>query len=215
MIARTLAQRVCSSIDNTQVARRAIIGSVHGESCSEGDGQCASHRSACGLPGPGCADGATLVLNPVFETSSIARRILRPMRSATQALRTSDGAEPWRLAVDDLPRNAYRRLVIIHGIEVHLQALAFRAIESDASGTARFSFTPIRAGAFAFTVGDVSSVRRWRVDGSRDVSRSNSGCAGRPGPSGSGNRQLSLGHCPKLVVHLRVFWSYWRCEARH
>ena len=26
---------------------------------------------------------------------------------------------------------------------------------------------------------------------------------------------VRLGHCPKLVVHLRVFWSYWRCEARH
>ena len=79
----------------------------------------------------------------------------------------SDGVEPWRLEVDDLLRNAHLRLVTINGIEVHLQALAFRAIEFDAGGTAQFSFTPIRTGAFEFTVGDVPSVRRRRADGGR------------------------------------------------
>lgn len=79
----------------------------------------------------------------------------------------SDGVEPWRLEVDDLLRNAHLRLVTINGIEVHLQALAFRAIEFDVGGTAQFSFTPIRTGAFEFTVGDVPSVRRQRADGGR------------------------------------------------
>ncbi len=80
---------------------------------------------------------------------------------------TSDGGEPWRLEVDDLLRNSHLRLVTINGIEVHLQALAFRAIEFDVAGTAQFSFTPIRTGAFEFTVGDVPSVRRLRADGGR------------------------------------------------
>ena len=80
---------------------------------------------------------------------------------------TSDGVEPWRLEVDDLLRNSHLRLVTINGIEVHLQALAFRAIEFDVAGTAQFSFTPIRTGAFEFTVGDVPSVRRRRADGGR------------------------------------------------
>ena len=82
---------------------------------------------------------------------------------------TSDGAEPWRLEVDDLLRNSHLRLVTIQGIEVHLQALAFRAIEFDVGGTAQFSFTPIRTGAYEFTVGDVPSVRRQREDGGRTV----------------------------------------------
>ena len=82
---------------------------------------------------------------------------------------TSDGVEPWRLEVDDLLRNSHLRLVTINGIEVHLQALAFRAIEFDVGGTAQFSFTPIRTGAFEFTVGDVPSVRRRRADGGRTV----------------------------------------------
>ena len=82
---------------------------------------------------------------------------------------TSDGAEPWRLEVDDLLRNSHLRIVTINGIEVHLQALAFRAIEFDVGGTTQFSFTPIRTGAFEFTVGDVPSVRRRRADGGRTV----------------------------------------------
>ena len=81
----------------------------------------------------------------------------------------SDGVEPWRLEVDDLLRNSHLRLVTINGIEVHLQALAFRAIEFDVGGTVQFSFTPIRTGAFEFTVGDVPSVRNRREDGGRTV----------------------------------------------
>jgi len=82
---------------------------------------------------------------------------------------TSDGTESWRLEVDELLRNSHLRLVTINGIEVHLQALAFRAIEFDVGGTAQFSFTPIRTGTFEFTVGDVPSVRRRRADGGRTV----------------------------------------------
>ncbi len=82
---------------------------------------------------------------------------------------TSDGAEPWRLEVDELLRASHLRLVTINGIEVHLQAMAFRAIEFDVGGTVQFSFTPIRTGAFEFTVGDVPSVRRRRADGGRSV----------------------------------------------
>ena len=82
---------------------------------------------------------------------------------------TSDGVEPWRLEVDDLLRNSHLRLVTINGIEVHLQALAFRAIEFDVGGTAQFSFAPIRTGTFGFTVGDVPSVQRQRADGGRTV----------------------------------------------
>ncbi len=82
---------------------------------------------------------------------------------------TSDGAEPWRLVVDELLRSSHLRLVTINGIEVHLQAMAFRAIEFDVGGTAQFSFTPIRTGVFGFTVGDVPSVQRRRADGGRTV----------------------------------------------
>ena len=82
---------------------------------------------------------------------------------------TSDGGEPWRLEVDELLRNSHLRLVTINGIEVHLQAMAFRAIEFDVGGTAQFSFTPIRTGAFGFNVGDVPSVQRQRADGGRTV----------------------------------------------
>ena len=82
---------------------------------------------------------------------------------------TSDGDEPWRLEVDELLRNSHLRLVTINGIEVHLQAMAFRAIEFDVGGTAQFSFTPIRTGAFGFSVGDVPSVQRRRDDGGRSV----------------------------------------------
>ena len=80
---------------------------------------------------------------------------------------TSDGVETWRLEVDELLRNSHLRIVTINGIEVHLQALAFRGIEFDVAGTAQFSFTPIRTGTFEFTVGDTPSAQRRRADGGR------------------------------------------------
>jgi hypothetical protein len=54
----------------------------------------------------------------------------------------------------DLLQNSHLRVLTISGIEVHLQAMVFRAIEFDTAGTASFSFTPIRPGTSKFTVGD-------------------------------------------------------------
>jgi len=67
---------------------------------------------------------------------------------------TSEGDPDWRLELPDLLQNSHLRVVTINGIEVHLQALAFRAIEFDTPGTASFSFMPIRPGTYTFTVGD-------------------------------------------------------------
>ena len=72
---------------------------------------------------------------------------------------TSDGGKDWRLEVNDLLQNSHLRLVTISGIEVHLQGMAFRAIEFDVAGTAQFSFTPVRPGVFEFSVGNVPSAR--------------------------------------------------------
>jgi hypothetical protein len=70
---------------------------------------------------------------------------------------TADGRRDWRLEVDQLLQNSHLRLLTIEGIEVHLQAIVFRAIEFDVEGTASFSFTPIRPGDYTFFVGDVPS----------------------------------------------------------
>ena len=80
---------------------------------------------------------------------------------------TSDGVEPWRLEVDELLRNSHLRLVTINGIEVHLQALPFRAIEFDVAGTAQFSFTPIRTGERSTAL----SVGCCRIRRAREASR--------------------------------------------
>ena len=77
---------------------------------------------------------------------------------------TSDGEEGWRLEVDALLRNSHLGIVTINEIEVHLQSLAFRAIEFDVAGTAQFSYTPIRTGTYEFLVGDVPSTVRRRSE---------------------------------------------------
>lgn len=82
---------------------------------------------------------------------------------------TSDGDESWRFEANELLQNSHLRIVTINGIEVHLQSLAFRAIEFDVAGTAQFSFAPIRPGTYIFTVGDTPSTRRRRADGGRMV----------------------------------------------
>jgi len=83
---------------------------------------------------------------------------------------TSDADLDWRLEVDELLRNSHLRLVTIAGIEVHLQGLAFRAIEFDVPGQAQFSLVPIRTGTFEFSVSDVpSTVRRRSEEAGRPV----------------------------------------------
>lgn len=67
---------------------------------------------------------------------------------------TSEGSPDWRLEMPDLLQNSHLRVLTIGGIEVHLQALVFRAIEFDEPGAVEVSFVPIRPGTYAFTVGD-------------------------------------------------------------
>lgn len=90
---------------------------------------------------------------PVLSTSEIELVTGEYYRVAV----TSDGGADWRFEASDLLQNAHLRLVTIAGIEVHLQGMVFRAIELDQAGTAEFSFTPIRPGTYAFTVGNVPS----------------------------------------------------------
>jgi hypothetical protein len=66
---------------------------------------------------------------------------------------TSDGGAVWRIEADDLLQNSHLRILTINGVEVHLQGLAFRAIEFDEAGTASFTLTPIRPGAYALEIG--------------------------------------------------------------
>jgi hypothetical protein len=66
---------------------------------------------------------------------------------------TSTGVTDWRLELPDLLQNSNLRVVTINGIEVHLQAMVFRAIEFDEAGSASFSFTPLVPGTYALTVG--------------------------------------------------------------
>ena len=82
---------------------------------------------------------------------------------------TSDGGEMWRVEVNDLLQNSHLRVVTINEIEVHLQSMTFRAIEFDVAGSAQFSFTPIRTGTHEFSVGDVPSGRRRRIEAGEQV----------------------------------------------
>lgn len=67
---------------------------------------------------------------------------------------TSRGETDWRFEMPEMLQNAHLRLVTVNdGIEVHLQALMFRAIEFDRPGKIAVSFTPIQPGSFAFTIG--------------------------------------------------------------
>ena len=61
----------------------------------------------------------------------------------------------WRVEAADLLSNSHLRVVSVGDIEVHLQGLTFRAIECDEIGSARFSFVPIRPGAYDLYVGNV------------------------------------------------------------
>ncbi len=67
---------------------------------------------------------------------------------------TSSGETDWRLEMPDLLQNSHLRLVTVNdGIEIHLQSMVFRVIEFDQTGKISLSFTPIRPGTYAFTIG--------------------------------------------------------------
>lgn len=67
---------------------------------------------------------------------------------------TSTGDTDWRLEMPDLLQNSHLRVVTVNdGIEIHLQSMVFRAIEFDEPGKISLSFTPIRPGTYAFTIG--------------------------------------------------------------
>ncbi len=69
---------------------------------------------------------------------------------------TSDGAAEFMFRAEDFLANIHIRLVVISGIELHMQNMLFRGIEFDEGGTASFTFVPIRPGEYEFTVGDVA-----------------------------------------------------------
>jgi hypothetical protein len=68
---------------------------------------------------------------------------------------TSDGAEEFMFRAEEFLSNIHIRLLVIAGIEVHMQSMVFRGIEFDEGGSASFTFVPIRPGEYEFTVGDV------------------------------------------------------------
>jgi hypothetical protein len=73
----------------------------------------------------------------------------------------SDGKAVWRMEAPALLENSHLRIVTIAGIEVQLQSMVFRAIEFDAAGEAKFTFTPIRPGTYEMTISnDPRSVGR-------------------------------------------------------
>ena len=54
----------------------------------------------------------------------------------------------FHLEVNDLLANSHLRVVSVGQIEIYLQGMAFRAIECDLAGSARFSFNPVRKGVY-------------------------------------------------------------------
>lgn len=67
---------------------------------------------------------------------------------------TSTGETDWRLELPELLSNSHLRVLTVNdGIELHLQAMVFRAIEFDEPGKVSFSFVPIRPGTYSFTIG--------------------------------------------------------------
>ncbi|MCW5697744.1 MAG: hypothetical protein KIS96_13555 [Bauldia sp.] len=67
----------------------------------------------------------------------------------------SDGMAEVAFSAPEFMQDIHVRLLVIQGIEVHLQGLTFRAIEFDQGGTAAFSFVAIRTGTYPFNIGEV------------------------------------------------------------
>ena len=68
---------------------------------------------------------------------------------------TSDGAEEFMFRAEEFLSNIHIRLLVISGIEVHMQNMLFRGIDFDKGGPVSFTFVAIRPGEYEFTVGDV------------------------------------------------------------
>ncbi|MCW5696833.1 MAG: hypothetical protein KIS96_08880 [Bauldia sp.] len=68
----------------------------------------------------------------------------------------SDGMEEVAFSAPEFMQDIHIRLLVIQGIEVHMQGLTFRSIEFDQGGTASFNFVAIRPGTYNFTIGDVA-----------------------------------------------------------
>lgn len=69
---------------------------------------------------------------------------------------TGDDEPGFHLEVTDLLANSHLRVIEVNDMEVYMQGLTFRALECDASGTATFSFYPIRKGTYGIYVRDHS-----------------------------------------------------------
>ena len=67
-----------------------------------------------------------------------------------------DDATGFHLEVTDLLANSHLRVVSVNDVEIYMQGLAFRAIECDEAGAARFSFHPMRRGVYDIYVRDHS-----------------------------------------------------------
>lgn len=69
---------------------------------------------------------------------------------------TEAGGESGGFQFESVPllSNSHLRIVSVGNQEIHMQGLNFHALQCDESGTIRFSFYPVRAGAFEFLVQD-------------------------------------------------------------
>ena len=64
----------------------------------------------------------------------------------------------WRIEAPDLLQNVHLRVLAVGDVLVHLQGMAFRAIDlSEAGGEASFSFVPIRPGTYYVLVQNAAS----------------------------------------------------------
>mgnify|MGYP000848485045 FL=1 len=67
-----------------------------------------------------------------------------------------DDTTGFHFEATDLLANSHLRVVSVGDIEIYLQGMAFRAIECDEVGSARFSFHPMRTGEYEIYVRDHS-----------------------------------------------------------
>lgn len=123
--------------------------------------------AGCLIPGAGATAqvGGNLAALPAVDlrlaitTGADGRPVLSPQEFSLTTGEyyrmniSSDGGAMWRVEADDLLQNVHLRLLTVGEVEIHLQGLTFRAIEFDETGEARFTFTPIKPGAYSIDVG--------------------------------------------------------------